>query len=589
MTHIANRTKKHLNVRHSRGEGTWPLTEPCPDEATFHQFNEIAIANRAAGLPVLSIRETLPQRFAQSPALKLPQARPYTLREWVGTADDPGPYWAFAAIMLGKALPGKTRRRFIVNLLAWLGEDVLDLPMTEVTRHHTQRAYMRLLVCKACTLKAKAEGRDDLLDCPEENLSAANAPWSGCCENDEEERTHHPDFRNTTIDDKLRSASLLFRVAQYAGAAPEPLDERCSPTQHDPFSLIARRQYTPKPGRLEHAFALTHGEVWVLDDLIWEAFRSATPLATYCMLRRGELCGLSIGDLDLPLDGGPGTLYIRNTLTPDGLVARGKTDGSVGTRVAIPAEVVRALQAYIRSYRSTPAPESCAACSDGLTHHNDDRKANPHRGCDFASSAPLYVDPRDGRRLNREDFSLYFGRAVTAAGLDRGKFVPTPHTLRATGATYLLQDGRSESEVMKQGRWANLKVVLDHYYRPLDGPQREHAERMDGYIRAANGRGDEIDESSLTETERLRLQLEQALAENTALKAAGHAMTPLGRRPRKPAFDEDDLMAELPLSRNETDLCERLGTTGGRNTRNRVRRMIQEQGLVPPWTKGRAA
>ncbi len=89
--------------------------------------------------------------------------------------------------------------------------------------------------------------------------------------------------------------------------------------------------------------------------------------------------------------------------------------------------------------------------------------------------------------------------------------------------------------------------------------------------------------------QRIRLDYERLLAENTALKASGHTTASSVTRPRKPAFYEDDLRVELPLSRNETDLCERLGTTGSRNTRNRVRRMIQELDLVPPWTKERAA
>ncbi len=142
---------------------------------------------------------------------------------------------------------------------------------------------------------------------------------------------------------------------------------------------------------------------------------------------------------------------------------------------------------------------------------------------------------------------------------------------------------------MKLGRWANLQVVLKHYFRPLDSHLRESAERMDAQIRATNGNAHEIDENSLTGTQRLMLQIEQLQAENAALKANGHSTSSTRIRPRKPSFDEDDLRAELPLSRNETDLCTRLGTTGGRNTRNRVRRMIQELELVPPWSMGRAA
>ncbi len=60
MTHMPN--NKHRLIRHNPGEGTWPLTEPSPDEATFNQFIQFAQAMRVAGLALPSIAEVFAPR-----------------------------------------------------------------------------------------------------------------------------------------------------------------------------------------------------------------------------------------------------------------------------------------------------------------------------------------------------------------------------------------------------------------------------------------------------------------------------------------------------------------------------------------------
>src|SRR5690606_10637800 len=130
------------------------------------------------GLPVLSIRETLPHRSAENPALTKQNPKdpdPYTRRGWVGAPEKPGPYRDHAAIMLRNPLPQKPRQSSIFGLLDSLGEEVCSLPMTKISHEHAQRAYLRLLVCRACVSRAKLEGLDDLLECPEDRLSASQS------------------------------------------------------------------------------------------------------------------------------------------------------------------------------------------------------------------------------------------------------------------------------------------------------------------------------------------------------------------------------------------------------------------------------
>ncbi len=43
-----NSNSEHRLIRHNPGEGTWPLTEPCPERETFNRFIEFARARRKA-------------------------------------------------------------------------------------------------------------------------------------------------------------------------------------------------------------------------------------------------------------------------------------------------------------------------------------------------------------------------------------------------------------------------------------------------------------------------------------------------------------------------------------------------------------
>ena len=74
--------------------------------------------------------------------------------------------------------------------------------------------------------------------------------------------------------------------------------------------------------------------------------------------------------------------------------------------------------------------------------------------------------PSTGRRPGRQSFENSFKDAAIAADLRMGGFLPTPHILRLSGATGLLDAGRLLPEVARIGRWGDYDTLYRNCYRP---------------------------------------------------------------------------------------------------------------------------
>lgn len=277
-----------------------------------------------------------------------------------------------------------------------------------------------------------------------------------------------------------------------------------------------------------------------------------------------------------------GQAIVRLSMTwlPDDVEGDGKTPDATGTDVVLPPRATVGLRRHLDEWRSTANPDVCAACASGQGEHHDMRAHNPHRGCDFADDAPLWVDPESGRRPDPDQFARMFRRTVKRAGLAGGKYIPGLHTLRATGATLLIESGESIDSVVKHGRWSNRQTLERHYLRPTIAGRMAANAKLNAEIEAAWGFACDAQASLEEQVRQLRIANEALRQENSRLLERlddGLVAEPMFRP--KGWYTEDDLRRELGPALNMTHLCKRLGLKGTKNSREAIRRKMEDGGL----------
>lgn len=181
-------------------------------------------------------------------------------------------------------------------------------------------------------------------------------------------------------------------------------------------------------------------EVVALVEAITPRYRTAVLIAAWCGLRRGEIAGLLVDDVDLAAR----TITVRrNRVEPLSLPA-GASDRDPKTQagrrtVAVPPHLIPVLRLHLEQY------------------------AGPER---------LFIS-RDGSPLRGNTLYQAFVRARGKVGLDE----LTIHDLRHTGATLAAQTGASLADLMKRLGHSSMAAAR-RYMHAVDGRDQEIAKAL---------------------------------------------------------------------------------------------------------------
>jgi integrase len=181
----------------------------------------------------------------------------------------------------------------------------------------------------------------------------------------------------------------------------------------------------------------TPAQILALVDAINERYRTAVLIAAWCGLRRGEIAGLRISDVDLAAQ----TITVRRNrvepLSAPGEAFDGDPKTEAGKRtVAIPPHVVPVIEVHLG---------------------------------EFAGADRLFVS-RDGTPLRGNTLYQAFVRARVKVGLPHLAF----HDLRHTGQTLAAQTGATLADLMRRLGHASFAAAR-RYLHAVDGRDREIA------------------------------------------------------------------------------------------------------------------
>lgn len=184
----------------------------------------------------------------------------------------------------------------------------------------------------------------------------------------------------------------------------------------------------------------TPAQVVALVDAINPRYRTAVLIAAWCGLRRGEIAGLRVSDVDLVEH----TITVRKARV-EPLHDRGKAfdkdpKSEAGKRtIAIPPHVVPVIRLHLDEY---------------------------------AGKDRLFVS-RDGSPLRGDTLYQAFVRARAKVGLDGLTF----HDLRHTGQTLAAQTGATLADLMKRLGHSSMAAAR-RYLHAVDGRDREIAKAL---------------------------------------------------------------------------------------------------------------
>ncbi|MFI7430170.1 tyrosine-type recombinase/integrase [Micromonospora sp. NPDC049836] len=184
----------------------------------------------------------------------------------------------------------------------------------------------------------------------------------------------------------------------------------------------------------------TPAQVVALVDAINPRYRTAVLIAAWCGLRRGEIAGLRVSDVDLFEH----TITVRKARV-EPLHDRGKSfdkdpKSEAGKRtIAIPPHVVPVIRLHLDEY---------------------------------AGKDRLFVS-RDGSPLRGDTLYQAFVRARKQVGLDDLTF----HDLRHTGQTLAAQTGATLADLMKRLGHSSMAAAR-RYLHAVDGRDREIAKAL---------------------------------------------------------------------------------------------------------------
>jgi integrase len=181
------------------------------------------------------------------------------------------------------------------------------------------------------------------------------------------------------------------------------------------------------------------GQVVALIEAITPRYRAAVLLAAWCGLRRGEVLGLRLADVDLAA----GTVTVRHSrvellATPEAFDADPKTDAGKRS-VAIPPHVLPVLAEHMTTW------------------------AGPDR---------VFVG-RDGRPMRGDAVRQAFDRARGKAGMPGFRF----HDLRHTGQTLAASTGATIKDLMRRLGHASPAASY-RYLHAVDGRDAEIASAL---------------------------------------------------------------------------------------------------------------
>ncbi|CAB4786556.1 MAG: hypothetical protein F2735_00470 [Actinobacteria bacterium] len=431
-----------------------------------------------------------------------------TLRKWVGTEKERGPFWECTPRAKGAMQEAK-----YFGMAAWLG-DLADKPMSELKSEQIIAVFYKHMACTECVVRATAAGKVGGVDVAWSTL----VPFDGvdtfdgaACE------AHHAAWTRSTYEGRRQIVRALWHAA-------------LTDTFVEKYGRHALASYNPapKPNQLrmdDIAFQSSEGEelrcglsevqIQLITDASPARYR-AIPFAAAFTLNRGgqELTGMRIRDFSWVLteDGRKvGCIELRNfhRLLRNGrrvMSKKGKTPKAART-VFIPAFVGRLIEEYIEEFRSTPSV-ACKACVDGERHWGgpmrDDPDRNPHKGCDFAADAPLWVR-ENGKCLDPAwHVKNVWHPACEQAGLTEENlgWKPQVKHSRSTGTTLHLLYGTDRAEVVRLGGWTSTQMIDEHYEKLRKSTRAQYATRFDSVV---EGDGLEFQNRRLQmEVERLR-------------------------------------------------------------------------------------
>jgi integrase len=181
-------------------------------------------------------------------------------------------------------------------------------------------------------------------------------------------------------------------------------------------------------------------EIVALVEAINPRYRTAVLIAAWCGIRRGEIAGLLVDDVDLSQQ----TITVRRRrvepLASPGQARDQNPKSQAGKRmIAVPPHVVPVLRLHLEQY------------------------AGPVR---------LFVS-RDGSPLRGHTLYQAFVRARRQVGLDELTF----HDLRHTGATLAAQTGATLADLMKRLGHSSMAAAR-RYMHAVDGRDHEIAKAL---------------------------------------------------------------------------------------------------------------
>lgn len=184
----------------------------------------------------------------------------------------------------------------------------------------------------------------------------------------------------------------------------------------------------------------TPAQVVALVEAITPRYRTAVLIAAWCGLRRGEIAGLRVADVDLTEH----TITVRkNRVEPlhEPKAAHDKDPKTEAGRrtIAVPPHVVPVLRLHLDEY---------------------------------AGGERLFVS-RDGSPLRGNTLYQAFVRARRKAGLDELTF----HDLRHTGQTLAAQTGATMADLMRRLGHSSMAAAR-RYLHAVDGRDREIAKAL---------------------------------------------------------------------------------------------------------------
>lgn len=255
------------------------------------------------------------------------------------------------------------------------------------------------------------------------------------------------------LDMPLRAVSAT-RVREWHAAALRGTGGRTSISQSYRFlrmvmntavreGIIARNPcQIPGAGTVKAAErpVASPAEVVALVDAITPRYRTAVLIAAWCGLRRGEIAGLKVTDVDLTEH----TITVRKNRVEPLHSPKDSRDGDPKTEagkrtITIPPHVVPVVRLHL------------------------DEFAGPQR---------LFVS-RDGSPLRGNTLYQAFVRARKRVGLDHLTF----HDLRHTGQTLAAQTGATLPDLMKRLGHSSMAAAR-RYLHAVDGRDREIAKAL---------------------------------------------------------------------------------------------------------------